>query len=44
MFLRTADTSSIRDWVSIPDEDQVGIWVYDMKGEKPHRRIFERRG
>ena len=27
-----------------PDEDQVGIWVYDMKGETAPRRIFERKG
>ena len=27
-----------------PDADQVGIWVYDMKGETAPRRIFERRG
>jgi RNA polymerase sigma factor (sigma-70 family) len=27
-----------------PDADQVGIWVYDMKGETTPRRIFERRG
>jgi len=26
------------------DDDQVGIWVYDMKGETAPRRIFERRG
>ena len=26
------------------DDDQAGIWVYDMKGETPLRRIFERRG
>jgi RNA polymerase sigma factor (sigma-70 family) len=27
-----------------PDDDQVGIWVYDMKGETAPRRKFERRG
>ena len=27
-----------------PDEDEVGIWVYDMKAETIPRRIFERRG
>jgi RNA polymerase sigma factor (sigma-70 family) len=26
------------------DDDQIGIWVYDMKGETAPRRIFERKG
>jgi Tol biopolymer transport system component len=29
--------------VELPD-DEVGIWVYDMTGKTPARRIFERKG
>ena len=29
--------------VELPD-DEVGIWVYDMAGKTPARRIFERKG
>jgi RNA polymerase sigma factor (sigma-70 family) len=27
-----------------PDPDQLGIWVYDLTGETPPRRILERKG
>jgi RNA polymerase sigma factor (sigma-70 family) len=27
-----------------PDDDQVGIWIYDMNGETGPRRIFDQRG